>query len=179
MTKGRARTLTRIRYACVVAAFLAVVAISPLRLVTIEGQSMEPTLRPGHTYLLDQLYWRRGGLRRGDIVVIDHGEEKWVKRLVGLPRDRLQLVFVPWGDISAIHNLTAKPGMQTNRPLSRIVELAPDEIFVIGDNLNRSRDSTSPQEAGSFKVGDIVGVVRRYNFSRNFPFRTPADEPAQ
>jgi hypothetical protein len=42
---------------------------------------------------------------------------------------------------------------------------------VIGDNLNWSSDSTN-QEAGAFKLEDIVGVVRTFTFRRDFPFRT-------
>jgi len=70
---------------------IVVVAMAPFRPLKVSGISMEPTLRDGETYLLDHLYWRLGGVRRGDIVVVKHGEEKWVKRLVGMPRDRLQI----------------------------------------------------------------------------------------
>jgi hypothetical protein len=50
----------------------------------------------------------------------------------------------------------------------RLVEAG--EIFVIGDNLNRSADSTN-QEAGSFKLADVQGVVRTFGLSRDFRFR--------
>jgi hypothetical protein len=51
-----------------------------------------------------------------------------------------------------------------------IRDVGPDEVFVIGDNLNRSMDSTN-QEAGAFKKADIIGVVRAFPFRREFPFQ--------
>lgn len=162
----RARRLTRVRYFCLGLVALVVLAITPLRMVTVTGESMEPTLHDGQTYILDQMYWRRTGLQRGDIVVIDRGEENWIKRLVGLPGDRILLRYAPWGDIVSVLNATAHPDRPGAGAFTREVQLGPDEIFVIGDNLNQSQDSTTPQEAGSFKVGDILGIVRSNRFSR-------------
>jgi signal peptidase I len=148
----------------------AVLAISPFRPLKISGRSMEPTLHNGETYLLDQAYWKPSGLRRMDIVVVRHGQEYWVKRLFGMPGDRLQIARRPDGWITQVRNLTSDKaiGSTEDELEERLVEAG--EIFVIGDNLNRSADSTN-QEAGSFKLADVQGVVRTFGLSRDFRFR--------
>jgi len=149
----------------------AVLAISPLRLLRIQGNSMHPTLLNGETYLLDQFYWRSGGLRRGDLVVVRHGQEKWVKRLAGLPGDELQIqrrLDADW--IMHVGNLTQNPSVRKTEGRLEVVRLNPGEIFVIGDNLNWSADSTN-QEAGAFRLDDVLGVVRTFTFRREFGYR--------
>ena len=164
--------LGKLRTGSLVLLLLISLALTPFRPLKISGRSMEPTLRNGETYLLDHLYWRRGGVRRGDIVVVRHDEDKWVKRLVGMPDDELQIFYGPRGWIFRIDNLTTHPGARRpDEPTARIRKVGPNEIFVIGDNLNRSQDSTN-QEVGAFLFEDIVGVVRSFRFSRDFEFRT-------
>ncbi|MBM3457487.1 MAG: signal peptidase I [Armatimonadetes bacterium] len=163
--------LGKLRTGSLVLLLLIALALTPFRPLKISGRSMEPTLRNGETYLLDHLYWRLGGVRRGDIVVVRHEEDKWVKRLIGMPNDELQLLYSGRGWISRIDNLTVSPADRREHPAIRVRKVSADEIFVIGDNLNRSTDSTN-QEAGSFRFEDIIGVVRRFNLQREFPFRT-------
>lgn len=168
----RAVVLTRIRYTAIALFFLAALALLPFRPLKVSGHSMEPTLRSGETYVLDQFYWRGSGLRRMDIVVVRHGEEKWVKRLVGVPGDRLLIATFPDGWIAWIANLKTnpKPPPRPRGTLTMERDVQPDEIFVVGDNLNRSLDSTN-QEAGAFKLEDVVGVVRTPAMSREFPIQ--------
>jgi signal peptidase I len=151
-------------------ALAVVLAITPFRPLKISGRSMEPTLQNGDTYLLDQFYWKPSGLRRTDIVVVRHGEEYWVKRLIGMPGDRLQIARRPDGWITQVRNLTLNPSLKRtdDNPEERVV--GEGEIFVIGDNLNQSADSTN-QEAGAFKLEDVMGVVRTFTMRRNFPFQ--------
>jgi signal peptidase I len=154
--------------------FLAVLALTPLRLLKVSGRSMEPTFQDGETYLLDQFYWKLTRLQRNDIVVVDHGDEKWVKRLIGMPGDHLQIHSLRDGWIANVSNLTVNPSLrqspQNVRGRLEEIRVKPGEIFVIGDNLNRSADSTHP-EGGTFKLGDVIGIVRTFTFRRDFPFR--------
>ena len=148
----------------------AVLALTPLRPLKVSGHSMEPTLHNGETYLLDQFYWKSTGLRRMDIVVVRHGEEYWVKRLMGMPGDRLQIARRPDGWITAVRNITAVPNLERSDDMPEERQVQPGEIYVIGDNLNRSQDSTN-QEAGAFRLEDVLGVVRTFSFKREFQFR--------
>lgn len=145
-----------------------VLALTPFRLLKISGRSMEPTLRNGETYLLDQFYWKPGGLHRDDIVVLNHGEERWVKRLIGMPGDRLEIHTL--GDwITKVNNITANPSLHASGRGVEERTVDADEIYVIGDNMNRSADSTN-QEHGSFKLADVIGIVRNFALKREFSF---------
>jgi len=181
MDRGKHRSghtiVDRLRHLTLALALLAVLALSPFRLVVVTGRSMFPTLQTGETYLMDQFYWKRGGLKRDDIVVVKHGEEKWVKRLIGMPGDVLQLVYDENDWITHVNNVTVNPQLRLREGRVQERQVGPDEIFVIGDNLNRSADSTN-QEAGSFKLVDVLGVVRTFTFRREFPFRTPVAQSA-
>lgn len=147
-----------------------VLALTPFRPLKISGHSMEPTLRDGETYVLDHFYWKHGGLRRGDIVVVNKMGEHWVKRLIGMPGDRLQIVRSSPFWIERVDNLTDRPDLAQEGFNVEIKQLEGDEIFVIGDNMNRSTDSTT-QEAGAFHLSDVVGLVRAFPLRRKFPFR--------
>lgn len=54
--------------------------------------SMEPSLRRGERFVADTFrHPAAADLRRGDIVVFQRGDERWVKRLIGLPGDRIEV----------------------------------------------------------------------------------------
>lgn len=149
---------------------IGALALTPFRPLKVAGRSMEPTMRDGETYVLDQFYWKQGGVQRGDVVVVNKMGEKWVKRLIGMPGDQLQVVWDNPTWISRVDNLTVNPGLRQQGLNVELRQLKDDEIFVIGDNLNRSTDSTT-QEAGAFHLSEVVGVVRTFSGRRNFPFR--------
>jgi signal peptidase I len=146
-----------------------VLAVTPFRPLKVTGRSMEPTLQNGDTYVLDQFYWKPSGLRRTDIVVVRHGDEYWVKRLIGMPGDRLQIARREDGWITQVRNLTLSPELERADDLAEERTVGSGEIFVIGDNLNRSTDSTN-QEAGAFKLSDVMGIVRTLSLRREIPF---------
>ena len=163
----------RYRYSLLAIGFAGALALTPFRPLKIEGRSMSPTLESGETYLLDHLYWKAGGLRRNDIVVIDRGEEYWVKRLVGMPGDRLQIHYRVDGRIVKVTNVTTEQTLHRPENVRTLVEdrtVEDGEIFVVGDNLNGSADSTS-QEAGNFRLEDVIGVVRTFTLRRDFPYQ--------
>jgi signal peptidase I len=160
---------TRTRVALLGLLFLALLALVPFRPLKVRGNSMHPTLKDGDTHVLDLLYWRFNGLRRDDIVVVRHGEEKWVKRLFGMPGDRLQIAYGRGALIRYVANVTTHPNLRRQGPFLAEIEVPPGEIFVVGDNLNQSADSTN-REGGQFKLRDVVGVVRQRNLSRVFPY---------
>ena len=77
---------------------------------------MTPTLQDGQWLLLDtQDYKLTGGPERGDIVVLRHNGERWIKRLVGLPGDRIQIEYREYGLIKQITNLTTNPDAELKR----------------------------------------------------------------
>ncbi len=111
---NRRHWLGRVRPALLGALLLGALALTPFRPLRIDGRSMEPTLRNGETYLLDQLYWKVTDVQRNDIVVVKHQDEKWVKRLVGMPGDQLQISTREDGWITHVDNVTTNPSLRSD-----------------------------------------------------------------
>ena len=61
--------------------------ISPIR---VDGDSMNPTLKDGDIMLLNEIGYRLHGVERFDIVVIDTPNDVIIKRVIGLPGDRIR-----------------------------------------------------------------------------------------
>ncbi len=107
------------------------------------------------------LVWRLGvtadDLRRGDLVVFrDRDGELALKRVVGLPGDRVAM-------LDARLTVNEVPVEEPYVDLSRIdgtylgqVVVPAGEVFVLGDNRSRSVDS---REYGTVADRDLVGRV--------------------
>lgn len=141
----------------------AVLIVAPFRRVQVVGHSMDPTLHNGEMVLVDRIYYRLTGLYRMDLVVMHHDGEDWVKRLVGLPGDRIALVYGPDGTIDGVLNLHS--GLQPPSR-ARIITIPPDRLFILGDNMAVSKDS---RITGPLPVSELLGVVRTPLMVRAFP----------
>jgi signal peptidase I len=123
----------------------------------IPSEAMAPTLEPGDLIVVDTWRYRSVPPQFGDIVVYLVEEDvNYVKRLVGLPGDTLEMrgrALVRNGDPVAeryIHEpLPGLPG----RGIAPVT-LGPDEYFVLGDNRDNSQDS---RYTGPIRSADIVG----------------------
>jgi signal peptidase I len=135
----------------------------PFRAVRVVGNSMVPTLRAGQSVLVDRWYFRLTGLFRYDLVVVRHGRENWIKRLAGLPGDRLALVYGPEGTIDGVLNLSTG---RIPPPGSRVITVPPGHLFVLGDNMAISMDS---RITGPLPLTELIGVVRTPTMGRVFP----------
>ena len=159
----------------VVAAAIRVFALEPFE---VASESMLPTLEAGDRLFVNKL----AAPKRGDIVVFEHAGERYVKRVVGLPGERIDVrgerVLVngvaadEWRTgtlrldasgralaggrerLGAIeHALLGDP--EGERPDSAAV--IPDgHYFLLGDNRDHSSDS---RDFGAISRGDIVGVA--------------------
>ena len=140
--------------------------VTPVR---VDGISMFPTLNDNDILLLkkfDKSY------DRFDVVVIKHEKSKIVKRVIGLPGERVRISVTKVGDnfVSKIlvngevlsenfgNAYMSEAGIASNE-----IVLGNDEYFVLGDNRNRSADS---RVYGVFKKKNILGVTDL----RLFPF---------
>ena len=56
-------------------------------LISVNGTSMDPTLKDGDTMILYKLTKKVRGIKRSDIVVIRTDSGKLIKRVIGLPGD--------------------------------------------------------------------------------------------
>lgn len=138
-----------------------------------KGVSMEPTLDSG-----DRLLIFKGGKswanllgnnyepKRGEIIVFEQGSERLIKRVIGLPGERIvindgQIVIYnqqyPLGFSPDFGQLPAiSPYERVNRSMSH------SEFFVIGDNRSPGASHDSRSTLGNIHSDQIVGrlIVR-------------------
>lgn len=119
---------------------------------TVPTGSMEPTIMPGDRILANRLVYRFREPRRGDIVVFTPtrsarescpsvgGDAALVKRLIGLPGDRVEVVGA---GPTLVNGRTLRiPGPRPNPTGPRRRWRVPaGKLFVMGDNRSASCDS--------------------------------------
>lgn len=135
---------TRRTFFVLLAAFMLAAPMSYLFTRTVHhvtGVSMSPTLGTDNIVVV---LWPWGTPEVGDIVILEHAEEKrWVKRVVGAPGDH---IVITKGVGRVIRNGVPLVEPYLNPAfiyyLQRYeVTLGPDEFFVLGDNRMNSYDS--------------------------------------
>ena len=139
---------------------------------TVNGPSMEPTFLEDHRVLVNRLgavrFWGISlygqqdflfeGPERGDIIVFEpqqFGTEKIVKRVIGLPGDKVDIS----GGVVKVNEIPTNYSDQFTETKSRYdfpIVVPSDSYFVLGDNRNQSNDS---RNWGYVPTEDIVGKV--------------------
>lgn len=125
----------------------------------VEGVSMQPTLH-SHDYVLINKYTPAlGRVRRGDVVFLkwdDENEEGTsdvvVKRIVGLPGDRVEMR----GGLVYINGELLNEPYVDRRPVYETMRYTVPEgsVFVLGDNRSNSEDS---RDHGAVPLSNIIG----------------------
>lgn len=126
----------------------------------ISGESMYPSFEDGQFILVDRLTYLFSPPQRGDVVVLefpgDPTERKFIKRVVGLPGETVEIrdntVFVNNAELEESYIPAFTP---TQPNLSKT--LRADEVFVMGDNRPNSNDS---RFFGPLPKNLIIGVSR-------------------
>jgi len=131
-------------------------------LALVRGDSMNPAYRSNDL----ALFFRLGGLNRGDVVILqmDGGRpSKYVKRIIGLPGDTVDID----GQGSVLVNGTPldEPYIYAKTQPRPAVEfplvLGAGEYFVLGDNRGHSQDSRSFGKVARRQVnGRVLAVFR-------------------
>lgn len=73
--------------------FVLIIRIFVATPVRVNGSSMNPTLKNGDTMLLYKLTKKTKGIKRFDIVVIETDSGRLIKRVIGLPGDKIKYVI--------------------------------------------------------------------------------------
>ena len=125
--------------------------------VTVDGNSMNDTLYTNDLMLL----FKVGNIERYDIIVANHDNKKLIKRVIGMPNDKIKCV----SGILYINNEedTSGYGYGENIDFPEYT-LKDDEYFLIGDNRSDSFDS---RYFGPVKKEDIVGKANFIIFPFN------------
>jgi signal peptidase I len=122
----------------------------------VDGQSMEPNLHTDQRLVVEKVSYRFHGPRRFDIVVLkvpDQGDELLIKRVVGLPGETVEIKD---GHVYINNEVLDEPftSEETRSRRYEKITVPPLNVFVLGDNRNRSNDSRS---FGPVPIDNIVG----------------------
>ncbi len=113
--------------------------------VVISGDSMVPSYHDGQpTYINKLAYWTQTP-QRGDVVGVRVGEDFYIKRIIGVPGDKIEFQRG-----TVIVNGTPLVEPYVERPLLwwlRPVHIGAHEYFVMGDNRTSSMLGAIPQKA--------------------------------
>lgn len=127
----------------------------------VSGDSMYPYLHNKDQLMMDKLSYRFHDPERFDIVVFpvvrDGKEEYYIKRVIGLPGETVQILdgYVYINGEKLDENYGAEVMNDAGRAAEPIT-LGDDEYFVLGDNRNRSDDSRY-ENVENLKREKIVG----------------------
>ena len=156
---------------------VALVIIVPIRYFVfqpfiVSGSSMEPNFSNGQYLIIDELSYHLGSPQRGQVVVLRYPEDPkqfFIKRIVGLPAEKIEIdngkvvvfnaqhpdgvtidePYLPNQSLSYPHDATVVGG-------KKILTLASNEYFMMGDNRLASSDS---RDWGPLPRNDMVGRV--------------------
>lgn len=122
----------------------------------VEGISMEPTLKDNDRILINKLTYILSEPNRGDIVIIQHENKNYIKRIIALPGETIEM---------SDHTLYIDNEEQENTYVNQSddiltgsfgpLKIPDDHYFVMGDNRLVSKDSRN--ELGLIKENEIIG----------------------
>jgi signal peptidase I len=156
-------------YILIILSLALAVKILVFQRTVVEGGSMESTLQDGDSLLVEKLSYRFSDPERFDIVVFPYTGEKgvyFVKRIIGLPGETVEIrEGVLLIDSKVLPYRYNRDKIMNAGLVSTEITLHENEYFVMGDNVNDSVDSRSP-EVGNIDRDLIIGKV----FLRVSPF---------
>ncbi|WP_141433153.1 signal peptidase I [Bacillus sp. 03113] len=135
----------------------------------VEGESMEPTLENGNKLVINKIGYQIGDLHRFDVIVFHaNSKEDYVKRVIGLPGDRIEYrgdhlyindvkIEEPFLNTLRKNDYGSKQtGDFTLKELTGNETVPEGQLFVMGDNRLVSFDS---RQIGFVSLERVVGKV--------------------
>lgn len=133
-------------------AVLALVIVIPIRMFIaqpfiVSGLSMFPTFNDKEYLVVDEISYRLGDPKRGDVVIFRYPKDPskfFIKRIIGLPGEQVIIS----GSTVMIKNESHPEGFELDQPFvthsaknTLDQTLGVEEYFVMGDNRTASSDS--------------------------------------
>jgi signal peptidase I len=108
----------------------------------VEGDSMDPTLQDGERVIFNKIVYLLDEPGRGDIVIIQRPDKNYVKRVIGLPGETIEIRNHKLYINNELHEQTflsddAKNHTGNFGPIT----IPENRYFVMGDNRSISKDS--------------------------------------
>ena len=159
--------------------FVVIIRLFVATPVNVKGSSMSPTLQNGDTMILYKLTKNIRGIKRFDIVVIKTDSGDLIKRVIGLPGDKIKYevkyvneektgVLTINGEVVEEKFLTTSKKIgtcETNWTIcSEEITVPKGEYFVMGDNRDESKDS---RMIGTIPFKDVKGTTELILFPFN------------
>ncbi len=160
--------------------FVVVIRIFIATPVTVNGSSMNPTLKHGDYMLLYKLKKRISGIKRFDIVVIETDSGKLIKRVIGLPGEKIryevrknkneemEAVLSINGEVVEEDFIGDEKKLETCTSdwtlCEKEITVPEGEYFVMGDNRGDSKDS---RMIGTVSEKSILGTTELIFFPFN------------
>src|SRR5690625_3381855 len=122
----------------------------------VEGESMNPTLKDGERLLFNKFVYIVSEPKRGDIIIIQRPEKNYVKRVIGLPNETIDVkdhtLYIDDNKQSESVGDTFDTEVTGN---FGPIEIPEDHYFVMGDNRAISKDSRNG--LGFIERRNIIG----------------------
>ncbi len=138
------------------------------RVITVDGESMVPTLQNQQRLIVSDMFYTP---QYGDIVILyadklaneatrSYGKPI-VKRVIGLPGDKIKIDFVNGivyrnGEALTEEYTNTPTNLPENFPINGEITVEEGKVFVLGDNRNNSKDSRS-NDVGQVDMRYIMG----------------------
>jgi signal peptidase I len=161
---SRRRRRERLILLSIVGAVTLLLALSPIRIGIVLGESMMPSLKPHHAVLIDRSYYKTHIPIKGEVIVFKAQGELLVKRVAAGPGDNLWLLEHPYAPIDMQDSEIVDPNdlprinelLRSCPKLGSLqrISIPMNWVFVVGDAEDISLDS---RHFGPISVNQIVG----------------------
>lgn len=122
-----------------------------------QGFSMAPYINDGSIVLVNRLYKNLFPLNKNDVIAFYNNGQESVKRIYGLPGETITIsngnFYI---DDIQIESEDLRNSLSSN--IEQNVKLGENEYYVLGDNLDSSKDSRF-SDVGNINKNDIIGKV--------------------
>lgn len=135
--------------------------------IRVNGNSMYPTLKNKDLMILDKISYRFKDIKRNDIVVVKTNNDKLIKRVIGLPGEKIKYqnnkLYINEKEFKDIVDWTVTNDFDIKD--FGVSKIPDGYYFVMGDNRTDSVDS---RMLGLISKEDIMGhaTFTIYPFSR-------------
>ena len=145
---------------------LTAIIIFFIRPTVVYGPSMEPSYYDREYLLISKAYVYAKGLEKGDVVIFKthlpiedgSGEKNLIKRIIGVAGDTVEILDGKVYINGSLIEETYTDGSLTETFGTTKWVVGEDEIFVLGDNRDNSKDSRF-EDVGLVNKKTIMGKV--------------------